>query len=203
MNLRTSEHRLRRLIDAFADFYQLPRFAYKGEEYSPAELLEGLILAESSGDPRARRYEPHQDRVGRSDAATDPDMPGRDDGGLEDDASYGLTQVMGTNWRRILGLKPGTPINFDAFAFDAAFSISAGIRILKDELFAVFVRAPHSPLAEQVVRALCRYNGGPTGDAFVEVKPAVKDLRRREYVDRVAKSCSLARDDRRRLGWQG
>lgn len=195
MSLRTGEPRLRRLIDAFADFYQLPRFAYKGEEYSPAELLEGLVLAESSGDPKARRYEPHQDRP------TDPDVPGRDDGAAEDDASYGLTQVMGSNWRRILGLKPGTPMHFDAFACDVAFSLRAGIRVLKDELHAVYVQRPHAPEAEQVVRALCRYNGGPTGDAMVEVRPGVEDLRRREYVDKVARCAAIIRADRAAKGW--
>lgn len=202
MSLRTAEPRLRRLIDALADFHALPRFSYKGEDFTAGELLEGLVLTESSGNPLARRYEAHQDKAGRSDAATDADTPARDDAATEDDASYGLTQVMGYNWRRILGLRPGTPIDFGAFAFDPVFSLRAGIKILDAELKAVYSIHPHAPDAERVVRALCRYNGGPSGDSMVEISPGKEDLRRREYVDLVFARCRQARDDRRSRGWQ-
>jgi transglycosylase-like protein with SLT domain len=203
LSLRTGEPRLRRLIDAIADTYELPRFSYKGETFTPGELLEGIVLTESSGDPRARRYEPHQDKVGRTDAPTDPDMPGRDDASHEDDASYGLMQVMGYNWRRILGLRPGTPIDFSAFAFDPVFSLRAGVLILVAELKAVYVSRPHADDSERVVRALCRYNGGPTGDQLVDVAGAGKqDLRRREYVDKVFTRCGQARADRIARGWR-
>jgi hypothetical protein len=136
-----------------ASFYQLPGLSCEGTAYSPGELLEGLILTESSGDPAARRYEPHQDRAGRTDAPTDPDMPSRDDGAAEDDACYGLCHVMGYNWRRILGLRPGTPANFSSFAYDPAFSIRGGLRELQDELAAVYRQHPHVGDDERMVRA--------------------------------------------------
>lgn len=197
--LRTGEPRLRRLIDAMAAYYQLPGLTYNGATFTGPELLEGLILTESSGDPAARRYEPHQDKPGRTDAPTDPDVPGRDDAGLEDDASYGLTQVMGYNWRRLLGLRPGTPVQFGSFAFDPAFSIRGGLRVLQDELVAVYRQHPHAGDDERMVRALCRYNGGPTGDV---IDPATNDLRRREYVVKVVNRAALAQADRRQKGWK-
>lgn len=201
MSIRTEQPRLRKLIDALAEFYGLPRFAYKGEEYSAGELLEGLVLAESSGDPQARRYEAHQDRIGRTDAPTDPDTPGRDDGDVEDDASYGLTQVMGYNWRAILGLKVGTPITFAAFAFDVTFALRAGIRIFKDALASAAIAHPGAVEGELVVRALCRYNGGPTGDALVDVGGGHQDLRLRAYVDLVHSRCQLVRASRQAVRW--
>lgn len=199
MSLRTSEDRLRRLIDAMAAYHQLPGLTYEGATYTPGELLEGLILTESSGDPHARRYEPHQDRAGRTDAPTDADMPGRDDGESEDDASYGLTQVMGYNWRRILGLRPGTPVRFGYFAYDPVFSIRAGLIVLQSELQAVYRQHPHAGDDERMVRALCRYNGGPTGDVF---DPDTKDLRLRGYVKKVVSRAATAKADRQQKGWK-
>jgi hypothetical protein len=70
------------------------------ERFSAAQWLAGFVLTESSGRPDAKRYEPHQDRARRRDAAADPDTPDRDDGQLEDDASHGLKQVIGYNGRR-------------------------------------------------------------------------------------------------------
>ena len=91
MNTRT----YRPLIDACALQVGLPPWG----DLRSGEWLEGLILQESGGNPKARRYEPHQDRAGRPDAPSDGDQPGIDDGQLEDDASYGLMQVMGSNVR--------------------------------------------------------------------------------------------------------
>lgn len=133
-----------------------------------SEWLEALVMQESSGNPRATRYEPHQDRAGRTDAASDADKPGQDDGMLEDDRSYGLMQVMGYNLRRLVGVPPGTPMKFD-WALDPLFNIAAGVAVLRGEL-----AATHGDVA----RALARYNGGPTGDAI----QADGKMRREEYV---------------------
>lgn len=198
-DLATAETPTRRIIDAMAAFHRLPRFAYRGEDFSPGELLEALIITESSGRPTARRYEPHQDRAGRADAATDGDAPGVDNGDTEDDASWGWTQVMGYNWRRLLGVPEGTPINFAKFALDPVFSLRAGIAVFTEEFNRLYRQDPRMPEPERVVRALCRYNGGPTGDA---IDPDTKDIRRREYVDRILKNARLVRESRTLNGWR-
>lgn len=189
--LRTAEPRLRAFIDAAAGLVALPPFQYHNRGFTPGELLEGLILGESAGNPRARRYEPHQDRATRTDAATDPDVADQDDGELEDDASYGLMQVMGTNARVLCGVPPGTPMRF-GFLLLPQINIALGLRILTAERSAVYTQHPHETEQELLVRALARYNGGPTGDAIVN-----GDLRLRAYVDRVAEHCEIARADRR------
>lgn len=188
MPLRTAA--LRPVIDAVAQAKQLPSFSYRGVVYSPGVLLEALAATESSGDERARRYEPHQDRAGRADQASDADRPDVDDGVFEDDASYGLFQVMGYNLRRLVGAQPGARMRFD-WAYDPVVNMAMGVAILKDELRRLYLANPTMPESEMVVRALCRYNGGPTGDAIVD-----GDLRRREYVDKVAARCAAVRRDR-------
>jgi hypothetical protein len=195
--LRTAEPRLRRLIDAAAAFYGLPRFQYRGHSYSPGELLEGLVLTESSGNPAARRYEPHQDRAGRADAPTDPDRPAADDGDFEDDASYGALQVMGYNLRRLVGVPVGVRMSF-AWAYDAGVSLWAGCQILRFDLAAVYREFPHAPESERVIRALARYNGGPSGD---DPTGAHGDIRLRAYVDKVAENTQRAYVDRHEKGW--
>lgn len=198
-DLATAEPRLRRLIDALAAFYGLPRFVYRGEDFSAGELLEAIVQTESSGRPNARRYEPHQDRPGRADASKDADRPGVDSGDFEDDASWGLCQVMGYNWRAILGLQDGTPINFARFALDPVYSMRAGIAVFVDDFNRLYRQNPQMPEPERVVRALCRYNGGPTGDV---IDPATRDLRRRPYVEKVAAAARMVRDSRIRNGWR-
>ena len=195
--LRTAEPRIRHYIDAAAAMVALPRFEYRGHEYTPGELLEGQILAESNGDPRARRYEAHQDRADRKDRAQDPDTADQDDGDLEDDASYGLMQIMGYNARILLGVRPGTPMKF-GFLFLAQINISLGLRILAGELAAVYRLHPHSTEQELLVRALARYNGGPTGDSWDNQR---NDFRLRAYVDHVAEHCLRAAESRRLVGW--
>jgi len=123
--------RFRRAIDAAAELYRLPAW----QEFTAGAWFEGLLLTESSGDPTARRYERHQDLADRRDAATDPDQPGVDDGRLEDDASYGLGQVMGYNLRRLVGAPPGTRLDF-TFALDPWFGLGASCRVLVVELAA-------------------------------------------------------------------
>lgn len=196
-DLRTAEPRLRRLIDAAANFWGLPRFVYRGQTYNPGELLEGLVLTESSGNPSARRYEPHQDRAGRADAATDPDRPDVDDGDFEDDASYGLCQVMGYNLRRLVGVPAGVRMSF-AWAYDAGVSLWAGCWVLRGELAALYREDPHQPESERVIRALARYNGGPTGD---DATGPHGDIRLRVYVDKVSDNCRRAYADRQEKGW--
>lgn len=181
--------RYRRFIDAAAELVGLPGWTYRGQSFFPGELLEGLILAESGGDPRARRYEPHQDRSGRRDAATDADTPDQDDGALEDDASYGLMQVMGYNLRRLVGVAPGVRMDFE-WAFLPIANVSAGLRILLEELRAV--DGPDQRNEVVISRALARYNGGPTGDD----RDDHGVMRRQPYVDRIHEHARRVRSDR-------
>lgn len=155
--------------------------------------MEGLILGESAGNSKARRYEPHQDRSTRTDAWTDPDVADEDDGDLEDDASYGLMQVMGYNARVLCGVAPGVPMRF-GWLFLPQANIALGLRILTAERAAVYTKHPHESEQELLVRALARYNGGPTGDSF---DLRTNDIRLRAYVDRVAAHAEVARADRR------
>lgn len=197
-DLRTAEPRFRRLLDAVAAYEQLPAFSYRGDDFTPGELLEGLVLTESSGNPLARRYEPHQDAAGRADAAKDPDAPGKDDGPYEDDASYGLCQVMGYVLKGLLEVDRPVRMKFELL-YRPLFGLAAGVEVLKRELRAVYLTNPTQAETERVVRALARYNGGPTGDAW-EIETG--DIRRREYVDLVAKNAKRARDDRRAKNWR-
>jgi soluble lytic murein transglycosylase-like protein len=155
--------------------------------YAPGELLEALVMQESGGNPRARRYEPHQDTATRSDARSDGDVAGQDDGPLEDDASYGLIQILGSNVRRLVGAPPATPLNF-GFLFDPALGLGFGLMILKLEL-----AYTHG----HVERALARYNGGPTGDTMVADSKGGFVLRRQEYVDGVARWIERVHSDRK------
>ncbi len=191
---------LRRVVDSCARFVILPPWSYRGngEFYSPGEILEGLILTESNGNPRAVRYEPAHDRAGRRDAPTDADTADQDDGLMEDDKSYGLMQVMGENARILCGVPPGVPMDF-GFLFDPLTNISFGLRILCEELGAVRgeVAAHKIDPGQDLERALCRYNGGPTGDDMQG-----GDFRLRAYVDKVARNAGLARADKARLNWK-
>jgi hypothetical protein len=184
---------LRALIDAVAAVAGLPTWEYRADRFSPGELLEGLVLAESGGDPKARRYEPHQDRAGRTDAATDPDRPGIDDLKAEDDASYGLCQVMGSTWRLLVGAPVRAPLDYELL-FEPTFALAAGAEVLCRELHTVRWACPDEAEADWIVRALCRFNGGPTGDD----PDSTGDVRRRVYVEHVAENARRAQADRRR-----
>ncbi len=173
---------LRPLIDACAAQVGLPPWG----DLQAGEWLEGLIMQESGGNPAARRYEPHQDRRGRPDAPSDGDQPDVDDGQLEDDASYGLMQVMGSNARRLCGVVPGSPMRFGFLCLPIT-NLAFGLRILTAELQAT---------QGSVVRALCRYNGGPTGDALVPDGHGQIVFRRQEYADGVVLHARAAREDR-------
>src|SRR5262245_7846063 len=151
MSLPTA--RYRQLLDAIAVECALPGW----KQFPAGVWLEALVMQESSGNPLARRYEPHHDVAGRKDAASDGDKIGQDDGLLEDDASYGLMQVLGSNVRRIIGAPPGTPLHFD-FLMRPLAGIAFGLRVLLDEL-----RVSHN----DVDQALARYNGGSTGAMLI------------------------------------
>jgi hypothetical protein len=196
--LRTAEARFRRLIDAVAAYEQLPWFSYRGDTFTPGELLEGLILTESSGNPQARRYEPHQDATGRKDAAKDPDAPGVDNGHTEDDASYGLCQVMGYTLKGLLELDRPARLNF-TLLYRPLFGLAAGVEVLKREISAVFRAHPIEDENQRTARALARYNGGPTGDAWDVERGA---MRLHGYVEKVAANARRAQDDRREKNWR-
>jgi transglycosylase-like protein with SLT domain len=157
--------KLRPVIDAMAAWCALPSWEHQGDLYLAGEWLEGLILQESGGDPRATRYEGHQDTV------PDGDQPGADDGLFEDDKSYGLMQVMGSGARVLCGVPPGTRMEF-SFLLLPLTNISFGLRILTGNLAETIGHIPS---------ALARYNGGsyrnPVGGDV---------LRNQSYVDLVA-----------------
>lgn len=194
MSARIPTFKYRQLLDAAAVQVDLPQWVYRGQAFRAGEWLEGLVLGESNGNPRARRYEPHQDRAARRDAPSDPDTPDTDDGVLEDDASYGLFQVMGYNARLLVGAELGTAMRFD-WLFLPVINVALGLRILTGELSRVKneIALGKHPFHQQVERALCRYNGGPTGDALVD-----GDLRLRRYIDRVAEHALAVQRDRGR-----
>ena len=179
-------------MDALAAAYALPDFGWEGETYTPAELVEGMVLTESSGNPMARRYEPAYDRPGRADAPSDADRAGVDDGAVEDDSSYGLLQVMGWNWRAMVGAPPATPLKYELL-YDPAVGLAAGLRVLSGELRALYREHPTGDEGTRLLRALARYNGGHTGDDV----GADGRMRRHVYVAKVASNTALARADRR------
>ena len=165
--------RYRALLDAAAAVVGLPAWMVKDELYSPGEWLEGMILVESAGNPKAMRYEKHQDVP----AIADADTPGHDDDLLEDDRSYGLMQVMGYNVRVLCGVPRGTPMNF-GFMLLPVTNISFGIRILWSELQATGLHVPS---------ALARYNGGPWRN------PPGGPFRNQPYVDKIAAAAHSVR----------
>lgn len=172
----------RPLCEGAAKFYQLPEW----NGITGAAWLEAMIMQESGANPRARRYEPHQDRRGRADAAQDADRPEIDDGPLEDDASYGLFQVMGYNYRRLIGADPGVRLSF-APLYRPHLNLSMGLAILLGELAATM---------NDVTRALCRYNGGPSGDQLLPDNTGHMGYRRQVYADGVRRWALRVMDDR-------
>lgn len=166
--------RYRALIDAAAAVVGLPAWMEGHELYAPGEWLEGMILVESGGNPRAVRYEGHRDKPSPDEG----DEPGQDDGLLEDDCSYGLLQVMGFNVRVLCGVAPGIPMNF-GFMLLPVTNIAFGLRVLSAELSATNLHVPS---------ALARYNGGPWRNP-----PGSEDLRNRAYVDKVAAAAHSVR----------
>lgn len=163
-----------------AGLVALPSWEYRGETFLPGEWWEGLILAESAGNPSATRYEPHQDRI------PDGDAPLQDDGRHEDDKSYGLVQLMGYNARTLCGVPAGTRMDFQWLLLPLV-NLALGLRLLVGELAATEGDVP---------RALSRYNGGPTGTSLVPGPDGSLVMRRQEYVDRVAQHARAVVRDR-------
>lgn len=181
--MRTASHRIRAFIDASADLAGLPLWHIYGEAYKPGEWLEGLILQESSGRPDVRRYEPHLDKQ------PDGDTPHRDDGFAEDDASWGPMQVLGVNVKRILGASPTCALTRYNALYDWHIGMAFGLAVLRLELVAT---------QNDVTRALCRYNGGPTGDVLMPSG----SYRRQVYADGVQQKAAQVRADRLAARWK-
>jgi len=127
-------------------------------------LLEAQAMVESSGLPRAFRYEP-----------------------AKQDASFGLMQVLGTTARR-LGL-PSTQA--EASLCDAAVGIEYGMKALMDIVHWVGGECAQDraggayktlslPLPAHVRTVLARYNGGGVGNPGAD-----GSLRNEDYVKRV------------------
>lgn len=164
----------RGLYKQVASLFELPPWLLvRPEEHNPDERrlyfqpqhwLEGLLLVESGGDPYAMRYEPQLDK-GRGD----PDTPQVHDGFKEDDQSYGLMQVLGTNVRWIYGL--GGLLDYQ-FCLRPLINLDVGCAVLSHFL----------ERAEGVVpAALAMYNMGNKGADLIDGK-----YRNQQYVDKVA-----------------
>jgi soluble lytic murein transglycosylase-like protein len=141
------------------------------------------VLQESSGNPRARRYEPALDKV------ADGDTLRVDDGAFEDDASWGLLQVLGWNLRAAVGVPRGVRMSFE-WALDPALGLIFGVKHLITECLI--------PTGGDVERALARYNGGPNGTSLVPGPQGVGlVLRRQDYIDAVKRRIPRVIEDRR------
>jgi transglycosylase-like protein with SLT domain len=170
----------RPLIDAAAGLVSLPPWHYQGQTFAPGVWLEGQIMQESGGDPRAIRYEKHLDLKSFGDG----DNLGEDDGLLEDDASYGLMQILGANARALVGVASATPMNF-GWLFLPMTNIACGLRWLLMEL-----RAAEGDPA----RALARFNAGPRGEW---ANRQTGQLTAQGYVDKVARQAMAVEAHRR------
>jgi soluble lytic murein transglycosylase-like protein len=141
------------------------------------------VLQESSGNPRARRYEPALDKV------ADGDTLRVDDVAFEDDASWGLLQVLGWNLRAAVGVPRGVRMSFE-WALDPALGLIFGVKHLITECLI--------PTGGDVARALARYNGGPNGTSLVPGPQGVGlVLRRQDYIDAVKRRIPRVIEDRR------
>jgi len=159
-----TQERIRAIIDQIA-----PQFSVD------PDVVEAIVWVESSGNPKARRYEAHQDRK------PDGDTPGVDDGIHEDDASYGLAQIMGYTARK-LGFKGD---NFEAL-YDERLSIAFCCKLLLQNLRAS---------AMNYRFAVARYNGGPQGNPRPD-----GTCRNQDYVDKVFRTMEQLRKKRQKQG---
>lgn len=163
--LATSKYR--GIFDASAAFVGLPPWG----QYPAGVWLEAQCLQESSGNAAARHY----------DAPVDPDK--HDSGDFEEWASYGLFQIEGITFRRMLHFAPGTTINFADVLGRPLFNLALALRILKENL----------SLTGTVDGALAAYNGGPRGAQRGDDGKLV----RQDYVDAVRSHCEAVLADRR------
>jgi hypothetical protein len=190
--LKTADEKLRRFIDATAKLYELPAWVTDAGTFTPGELLEAMILTESSGRVNVSRYEPHLDKQ----SASDPDTPGQDDGLLEDDKSYGPMQVLGLNVRAQLGISSRVKMSY-GFMQSFGPGVISGVAWLLAEL-RVARRNGYSlrTMPDDVTVAVARYNGGPRGN------PDERGvLRTKGYVEKVKKWAKRVSDDRRQRDW--
>lgn len=190
------------MLDAAALFVALPSW----RTVSGPELLEGLILAESGGDPNATRFERRQDQQ------ADGDSRDLDDGMREDDKSYGLMQVMGYNLRRLVGvpdrvkaygvqqLEVPVPMDF-SWALRPLANIAAGLRLLCAEIHVAETEVRKLGSGRDVPAvdvALARFNGGRKGNLVTDYPL----LRNGAYVERIFEHAQRAQADRKAAGWQ-
>lgn len=131
----------------------------KNNQVDPDVIL-AMIGVESSWNPYARRYEHAADRK-----LPDPDRPGLDDDIAEDDASYGLMQIMGSTARKLCFRAP----DFTNL-YDVELNLTFGCKLMSQLLH-------HSNWNYAV--ALARYNGGYAGNPRPD-----GSLRNQDYVDR-------------------
>ena len=183
MALPTAKYR--KMIEEKANQFMLPLWMYNGDIWPGSVWFEGLVMQESAGDPNARRYEKHQDK----ESPTDPDSPQVDDGEVEDDASYGLCQIMGTTAKGLLKLDPKVPMTM-TFLYEPNLNLQLAAQLLHKLLLDVGL---------DVARALCRYNGGHSGD---KIMPNGL-YRRQEYVDLVVKRTKMVDEDIKQWRKQG
>lgn len=172
------------MIAAFAESYALP--AWTG--VPAAVWLEAQTLQESSGNPKARRYEPALDTI------ADGDVLRTDDGLFEDSASWGLLQILGSNARAQLGIAKGTRMSFE-FLTDPVLGLAFGSRHLVRECFSLH--------PGNVAAALAVFNAGPRGADLIPepggpVGPLV--MRNEAYVAAVKRRIPAVLAEARDLG---
>lgn len=166
--LRTREYR--ETLQAEARRLKLPAWQVHGELFMGHEWLEGLVLHESGGDPRAYHLDKHDPALGQA---------------FQIDASYGLMQTEG---RTVLGHMDAlsswqaNPFSFE-FLYYPLTGIAHGLRALLTSL---------AVADGQVAAALAFYNGGGWG---LELD-AQKRLNNQPYVDRVFEATSKVHADR-------
>jgi hypothetical protein len=179
---------LRPLFVQAARLFGLP--AWPGESPAPisAEIwLEAQAMQESSGNPQARRYER------ALDLAPDADTRATDDHLAEDDASYGLMQILGSTYKGLIGIPRALPAEF-SILFNPMFNLCIACVLLQQILRGVEGSVP---------RALARYNGGGRGDLMLPEPGGKLVFRRQEYVDAVARRVGDVLLDRQVVWRQG
>ena len=142
-------------------------------EYDGGLVLEAVCLTESSGNPRARHWDPE----------IDPNCV--DDGDYEVHASYGLFQIEGLTALALVGVSRDTRMDF-TWLYRPLVNIALGTRVLVESLEA-FGGADRSMAA-----ALAAYNGGAWG-ARVSAAGRLND---QAYVDRVLINAARVAVDR-------
>lgn len=145
------------------------KFKDKIEKYAKKHDIDPAWLAfvvkkESNFEPEARRYEKHHDERGDKEPHRDAfkqfqefsDLPNQDDERWEDDASYGLCQIMGSTaiW---LGWKPESDKGFHEL-FDPATNLDLGAQYLS-HLYSKYPEIRQSEM-ERLRMATGAFNAG-------------------------------------------